>query len=343
MTVGQVIAKLGVDPKEYEKGLRQAERQADKAGAKIGTIFKNAFSVTLGMGMFEALKRGFKTIVGSAIDFNSMLQTAQIGFTTMLGSAEKAQAFLDDMAEFAVKNSAVFEFPSLIEASKRMLAYGFTAEEVLPTLQAVGDTAAAVGSGAVGIDRITLALGQIRAKGKLTAEEMRQLTEAGVPAWEMLAEAMGFSADEVDKVMDMVSKGLVSGSKAVEMLTKGMTKRFGGMMENMKDTWQGVTSSIKEIWRMTVSTLTQNLFGGLNAMLIKVRDFLQQFYTMLQAVMGKKAKQTADGLVESTKGQADAMADVGEATEEAAKKAKNNLQTFDEVHQLQEDERHCFG
>jgi len=24
---------------------------------------------------------------------------------------------------------------------------------------------------------------------------MRQLTEAGVPAWEMLAEAMGFSAD----------------------------------------------------------------------------------------------------------------------------------------------------
>ena len=43
MTVGQVIAKLGVDPKEYEKGLRQAERQADKAGSKIGSIFKNAF------------------------------------------------------------------------------------------------------------------------------------------------------------------------------------------------------------------------------------------------------------------------------------------------------------
>jgi len=63
------------------------------------------------------------------------------------------------MADFAVKNSAVFEFPSLIEASKRMLAYGFAAEEVLPTLRAVGDAAAALGAGSEGIDRITLALG----------------------------------------------------------------------------------------------------------------------------------------------------------------------------------------
>ena len=121
------------------------------------------------------------------------------------------------------------------------------------------------------------------------------------------------------------------------MLTAGMTKRFGGMMASMENTWQGVTSSIKDIWRMTVGTLTQNLFGGLNAILIKVRDFLAQFYSMLQAVMGKKAQQTTDGLVESTKGQAAAMSDVGEATEEAAKKAKKNIQGFDEIHQLQEE------
>jgi tape measure domain-containing protein len=332
MTVGQVIAKLGLDQKEYEKGLRKAETQADKAGSKIGSIFKNAFSVTLGMGMFEALKKGFKSTVGTAISFNSMLQTAQIGFATMLGSAEKAQKFLEDMADFAIRTP--FEYPELLEAAKRMLAYGFAAEEVLPTLRAVGDASAALGSGSVGIDRITLALGQIRAKGKLSGEEMRQLTEAGVPAWHILAEAMGTTVPELQK---MVSKGLIPGGKAVEMLTAGMTKRFGGMMASMEDTWQGVTSSIKDIWRMTVGTLTQNLFGGLNAMLIKVRDFLSQFYSMLNAVMGKKAQQSTDALADSTKDQAEAMVDFGDATEDAAKKAKKNLQTFDEVHQLQED------
>jgi tape measure domain-containing protein len=202
-----------------------------------------------------------------------MLQTAQIGFATMLGSAEKAQKFLDDMADFAVKTP--FEYPELLEAAKRMLAYGFAAEEVLPTLRAVGDASAALGSGAAGIDRITLALGQIRAKGKLSGEEMRQLTEAGVPAWHILSEAMGKTVPELQ---DMVSKGLVPGAKAVEMLTNGMTKRFGGMMASMEDTWQGVTSSIKDIWRMTVGEMTSGLFSGINTWLKGVRDWLSGFY-----------------------------------------------------------------
>jgi len=284
------------------------------------------------MGMFEALKKGFQATVSTAIDFNSMLQTAQIGFATMLGSAEKAQKFLEDMADFAVRTP--FEYPELLEAAKRMLAYGFAAEEVLPTLRAVGDASAALGSGAAGIDRITLALGQIRAKGKLSAEEMRQLTEAGVPAWHILAEAMGKTVPELQ---DMVSKGLIPGGKAVEMLTKGMTKRFGGMMASMENTWQGVTSSIKDIWRMTVGTLTQNWFSGLNTMLIKVRDFLSQFYQAIQIAFGNKTKQSADAMTNSTEGQAGAMTDLGDAANYAAKAMQKNIQAFDEVHQLAED------
>jgi len=332
VTVGQVVAKLSLDTKEYEKGLRKAETQASKAGLSIGAFFKNAFSVAAGMTIFETIKGGFEATVKAAIDFNSMLQTAQIGFATMLGSAEKAQKFLEDMADFAVKTP--FEYPELLEASKRMLAYGFAAEEVLPTLRAVGDASAALGSGSVGIDRITLALGQIRAKGKLSAEEMRQLTEAGIPAWHMLAEAMGTT---VPALQDMVSKGLIPGYKAVEMLTAGMTKRFGGMMASMENTWQGVTSSIKDIWRMTFGTLTQTLFGGLNNMLIQVRDFMAAFYSYLQGILGKKAKQSTDALVGSTKAQAAAITEVGDATDDAAKKANKNLQAFDEVHQLQEE------
>ncbi len=88
---------------------------------------------------------------------------------------------------------------------------------------------------------------------------------------------------------------------------------------------------------MTVGTLTQNLFSGLNAMLIKVRDFLQEFYTMVQAVFGKKAQQTTEGLTASTEAQAAAIVDVGDATEEAAKKARKGLIPFDEIHKLQED------
>lgn len=195
MQVGELLVKLGVDWSAYQKDLKRAEAEAQRSGSVIGQIFRNAFSFALGMGFFEAIKRGFKSIIGEAIDFNSTMEQAQIGFTTMLKSAEDAQAFLREMMNFAARTP--FEFPDLLEASRRMMAYGFAANDVLPMLQAVGDATAALGLGAEGIDRIILALGQMRAKGKVTGEEMRQLTEAGIPAWEILAEAMGKSTAEV--------------------------------------------------------------------------------------------------------------------------------------------------
>ena len=273
MLVGEVFARMGLDSKQYEKNLGRLEGVTQKQANTLGGIFKNAFSVALGMGVFEAVKRGFRAVVGESISFNAQMEQARIGFTTMLGSAERAQVFLDDMAKFAAKTP--FEFPELLDASKRMLAYGFAAEDVLPTMEAVGNATAALGLGAQGIDRIILALGQMRAKGKLSGEEMRQLTEAGIPAWEMLAEAMGKTTAEI---MDMQSKGLIPADRAIKMLVEGMNKRFPNMMSQMEDTWEGVTSTIKDVWRMTIGEVTSNLFNGLLQWLQGVRDFAINFY-----------------------------------------------------------------
>lgn len=274
MTVGELLAKLGIDTTPYEQGLARVERQTRASSLRLGDIFEGALSVTLGIGFFEAIRRGFQAVVGEAINFNSMMEQAQIGFTTMLGSAEKAQAFLEQMGEFAARTP--FEYPDLLEASRRMMAMGFAAGEVLPTLRAVGDAAAGLGLGKVGIDRITLALGQMRAKAKVTGEEMRQLTEAGVPAWEILAEAMGKSTAEVMKLSE---KGLIPASQAIQVLIEGMEKRFPNMMENMQNTWQGVTSTIKDVWRMTIGALTSGLFRGLTGWLQRIRDLATTFYT----------------------------------------------------------------
>ena len=277
MLVGEVFARMGLDSKQYEKDLSRLESVTRKEATTLGSIFKNAFSVALGMGVFEAVKRGFQTIASTAIGFNAQMEQARIGFTTMLGSAERAEAFLRDMADFAAKTP--FEFTELLDASKRMLAYGFAAEDVLPTMEAVGNASAAVGLGTAGINRIILALGQMRAKGKLSAEEMRQLTETGIPAWEILAEAMGKTTAEI---MDMQQKGLIPAHEAIQILIEGMNKRFPDMMKNMENTWEGVTSTIKDIWQMTIGALTSNLFNGLKTWLQGVRDWAVDFYDTLQ-------------------------------------------------------------
>ncbi len=273
MQVGELFVAMAMDFSQFDKDEATAKRRTMTLGNSLSGILKNAFSFTIGMGMFQALQQGFRAVVGETVNFNSMMEQAQIGFTTMLGSAEKANAFLEQMADFAAKTP--FEFPDLLESAKRMLAMGFAAGDILPTIEAVGNAAAGLGLGREGINRITLALGQMQAKSKVTGEEMRQLTEAGVPAWQMLAEAMGVSTAEV---MKMSEKGLIPANKAIQILTDGMNKRFPDMMKNMENTWQGVTSTIKDVWRMTIGALTSNLFKGLTTWLQGVRNWATDFY-----------------------------------------------------------------
>ena len=273
MKVGELFASLSADTAQFNKDLDRAEGMARQRGTTIGNIFGNAFSVTVGMAMFQAIQNGFRAVVGEAVNFNSMMEQAHIGFTTMLGSAKHAQAFLDEMAFFAARTP--FEYPDLLTAARRMMAMGFEAQNVLPTLTAVGNAAAGLGLGAEGINRITLALGQMRAKARVSGEEMRQLAEAGIPAWSILAEAMGKTEAEVMKMSEL---RLISADKAIPQLVAGMNKRFPDMMKNMENTWQGVTSTIRDVWRMTLGSLTSNLFGSITRWLQGVRDWSTAFY-----------------------------------------------------------------
>lgn len=277
MRLGELAVTLSADLAQYNKDLDRAEGIARKRGSTIGDIFQDAFSFTIGMGMFEAIQSGFRAVVSETINFNSMMEQAQIGFTTMLGSAEKAQAFLNRMADFAAKTP--FEYPDLLMASRRMMAMGFATADVLPTLRAVGDAAAGLGAGREGIERITYALGQMRTMGRINAQDMMQLTNVGIPAWEILAEAMGKSVAEVRKLS---SEGLLPAEEALQQLIDGMDKRFGGMMENMENTWMGVTSTIKDVWRLTLGSLTAELFGSVTRWLQGIRDWATEFYKVFR-------------------------------------------------------------
>ena len=48
-------------------------------------------------------------------------------------------------------------------------------------MEAIGNAVSGLGGGAVEIERVVRALGQMQAKGKVTAEEMMRLAELGIP------------------------------------------------------------------------------------------------------------------------------------------------------------------
>ena len=238
--LGSLTSRVTAFSKSIKKNFDVAlGKDAMKLSSSLASKLK---WVALGMGTLGAAS------LKMAADFEMVKRS----MTVLTGSAKEAQAHLNDLERFAA--TTPFEFSGLVDASKRLQAYGFEAQAVIPILQTVGDAAMAVGLSQEGVDRLTLAFGQIAAKGKLSAEEMRQISETGVPAWKMLAESMGTS---VADVMDKTKKGAISAQAALEGIFGGMQKRFGGMMDavakeipqqlsNMKDAVSSIMRGVGE-------------------------------------------------------------------------------------------------
>ena len=112
-----------------------------------------------------------------------------------------------------------------------------------------------------GIDRLTIAIGQIQAKGKVSAEEMLQLAEAGVPAWQMLADAMGTS---IPQAMKMAEKGTIDSATGIQAIISGMNSKFGGMMQEQSSTINGMLSNIQDSIGQTMVVIGDEITEGLD-------------------------------------------------------------------------------
>ncbi len=279
MQLGELLVKLGADFSQINKDLAKAEGMAHKSGTRIGDIFGQAVSVTLGMGLFDAVKTGFKTAASTAFDFNAQLQAANMGFRQMLGSVGATTKFMAELTAFSAKTP--FEFPGLLESSRQMMAMQWQTERIIPDLKTIGDALAGIGKfGPESVQGVVWALGKMKMYGRVSAREMMMLVNQGIPAWQILADEMGKTTAEVRELSE---KGLIPAQTAINALLKGMDKRFGGMMKNLENSWYGVTSTIKDVFRLTIGAMSENLFKGVNKWLVGVKDFAQRFYDALKA------------------------------------------------------------
>ena len=230
----QVVIGARINEFNKEMGALQKNVKRTFASDNLG-INKGALGVIAGVGV------ALGALGLASVKAAGQMEQTRIAFTTLLKDGEKAKSFLSELEKFAA--STPFELPGVLDASKRLLAFGFSAEQVIPILTAVGDSAAALGIGEEGIQRLTLAIGQMQAQGKVSAEEMLQLAEAGVPAWEMLANKIG---TDIPTAMDKASKGQISAAEGIQAVISGMNSKFGGMMGQQAQTVNGIMSNIQD-------------------------------------------------------------------------------------------------
>ena len=257
--VADVLARLRADSSDFTRGFAKARAEVVALDRQVKTTSGSTAGGIASMGgsmrMAGVAAAAFGAIAGAAlvgvsikgISAAASMEQTEIAFKTMLGSGEAAAKFLDELQAFAAETP--FEFTQLTQSTRKLMAMGFAADEVMPTLTALGDAAAGLGIGGEGIQRITLALGQMKAKGKVSGEELRQLAETGIPALRILADSFGVSTMEMTK---MIESGSVMADEAMPLLIKGLAdgtknvKGFGGMMEQQSKTMMGVLSTLKD-------------------------------------------------------------------------------------------------
>ncbi|MEG1492219.1 MAG: tape measure protein, partial [Oscillospiraceae bacterium] len=189
---------------------------------------------------YELAKQSQKDALTAGSSIASGRETGLVSWTTLLKSEDKAKAFTTDIKNMA--NATPFLYADLDRMSKTMKTFGYETENILPTLTNVGDAGAALGISSGGINDMAIAIGRMKQSDKTSLEWLNIITDKGVPAVDYLAKALNVSKKEV---YDMVSKGLIPGSKAAQIITDAMGENFGGGMELQSRTFEGIASNLQ--------------------------------------------------------------------------------------------------
>ena len=286
------------------RSLKNTGRAAKTASAGVGTL----------VGALKPLLAALATI--QSVKF-VLFQTAQLETQTkalevLTGSAEKAQAIVQEIKEFGAVTP--FKSSELIEVTKRMKAFGFETDQVVDITKRIADIAGTAGAD---INNVALAIGKVQAKNKFMQEENIMLLEKGINVTKELEEITGMNGETLAKAM---SKGKIGADLFVQAIVKATSKngQFFEGASKQSDTLAGKFSTFVD----NVETFAQNLGKIFEDPLKEILDMLNQvagefnklFSMLSDAQIGASNRNVGSAVFKARFGmQADAVADIEKA------------------------------
>lgn len=263
-------AQLKTEQIDLKNGLKNTtnELKNHKSGISgVSTEMNKLKTMVTGFIAAYGGKKLWEMLIGS----NAEMEQYTTSLEVMLGSTEKASAMIEKMREFAAKTPLTLD--NVISGGTMLMSYGVDEDDLLDTMTKLGDLAS---GNAEKMNRVTLAYGQMLAKGKVTGEELMQMTEAGVPLQTALAESIGVTGEEFSKMVSKGEVGIDALNKAITELTTGDGK-FAGMMEKQSQTMQGMLSTMQDNISEFFRKMGEGAFGEVKSALQDVSDQLAEW------------------------------------------------------------------
>ncbi len=283
-TMKSLIVVVGAKTEGFKKGIEKSAEALKSFEKRVEYTQKLAKGLIAGFAAVSAATVGLGI---KSVQLAGKVEQTEVAFTTMLGSAEKAQEMLKGVQQFAA--TTPFQFEGISDAAKKLIAFGVSAEETIPTLRRIGDISAGIGAP---IGEIAELYGKARVQGRLFAEDINQLTGRGIPIIQELAKQFGVAESEVRKLVESGQVNFQNLEQAFISLTSEGGK-FAGLMQAQSQTILGLWSTLKDNITLSLTTIGQIItetfdlkpkmqnaiewLGNLQAKLLDIRDTIEKY------------------------------------------------------------------
>lgn len=245
---GQASRSFDDPTKRLHDGAADAGHQLDALTGRIKTAAATAAG---SVAAFFGIRDAIEGIVKIA-DVGANMESLETRLASIMGSIEggkEATAWIQDFTR-----NTPFALNEVTDAFIRAKAFGM--DPMNGTLQAIADQAAQTGGGMEALTGITTALGQAYAKQKLQAEEILQLVERGVPAWDLLSEATGKNVRE----LQALSTAGELGRREIDLLIQAIGGRAAGAAADQMDKLGGIVSNLRDSFRQFIQEVNRQGF-----------------------------------------------------------------------------------
>ena len=283
-------SKLNKTDSDYENKLRNLNQRIlehknniDKATAGSKTLQKQHRSLMDISGQLArklALVFSVSQITGyvkKLIEVRGEFELQQRSLQAILQNKDEANRIWQQTVDLAVRSP--FRVKELVSYTKQLAAYRVESDKLFETNKMLADISAGLG---VDMQRLILALGQVRSAAYLRGTELRQFTEAGIPILEQLAQyftELEGRAVSVGDVFERVSKRMVSFAD-VEEIFKRMTSEGGTfyrMQEIQAETLQGQISNLRDSVDIMLNNIGKANETTLKNSVAMVRNFVENW------------------------------------------------------------------
>ena len=322
--VDELIVQIKADTRQLQKELDQIKGRINVVGSAGSAAFGAA-----GGGLVAKLKSikapaiaagvaiaGIAASIGPIARIGSGFEDLKDSLDTVFGSVQAGDDAMDRIFEFA--QTTPFQIETATKAFIALKSSGI--EPSMDMLQTFADVAS-TSIDQLGAFEAMVRIVQRSAAGGMGLEEINQLDDRGIPATQILTQALGKSREELSEF----GKTAEGAAEMVKILINGLQERFGGAMESKMDNLSTKTSNMTIAFKQLADEVFKSGLGEfLGDMAVRLTELANAAGALVRKVSGNQTIKDITGETDVKK-QREALNNLITEAKEKAKEARAEI------------------